>query len=363
MMFGFVGIGQAGGNIAEVAAKKGFHSVAVNYSQKDLDSLEKVNDTLKLVGTEGVGKRRDDAVEMIPNNIEMVQKFFENHFTTPTIEVIVVAFAAGGGTGSGVSPLLVEVLSHQMPDKAIVACPILPDLSESPISQFNTVKVSEELSSLDVAVFPIDNSKAESEGKDKLYKEVNEKVVELFSILYEYTNKSSVEGILDRKDLLEIFKTVGVGVIAIQDLAKLEKKNDLTEAGVAEQITDSWDRSVFVTPEMDKVESIGIIFDGQASMMGVVSHKAITSGFGSRPPYVYEGYYHGERGKAITVLTGLSWYNTRLQEIEDLLADNVDNLEQKQTSYTADLKINLGARTKKKEKRSSLDIIKKYQSR
>nr|MDH3107091.1 hypothetical protein [Bacillus velezensis] len=55
-MFGFIGVGQAGGSVADEAMKRGFHSVAINYSLSDLNSLVNIQDKLHLVGTEGVGK-------------------------------------------------------------------------------------------------------------------------------------------------------------------------------------------------------------------------------------------------------------------------------------------------------------------
>lgn len=39
MYFGFIGLGAAGSNIADEAAKKGYDSIAINYSKSDLDSL------------------------------------------------------------------------------------------------------------------------------------------------------------------------------------------------------------------------------------------------------------------------------------------------------------------------------------
>lgn len=57
-MYGFLGVGQAGGNIANHAAKIGYRSIAINYSQRDLESLDQIEQKLKLVGSEGVGKKR-----------------------------------------------------------------------------------------------------------------------------------------------------------------------------------------------------------------------------------------------------------------------------------------------------------------
>lgn len=49
LMFGFIGVGQAGGSVADEAMKRGFHSVAINYSLSDLNSLVNIQDKLHLV--------------------------------------------------------------------------------------------------------------------------------------------------------------------------------------------------------------------------------------------------------------------------------------------------------------------------
>lgn len=365
-MFGFIGIGQAGGNVANSAAKKGFKSVAINYSQTDLNSLDSVHDKLKLIGSEGVGKRREDAIEMMPQNIELFQEFSKEHFSSPSIEIIIVAFGTGGGTGSGISPLLIEILSNQMENKVIVACPILPSKNESPISLFNTIKVSEELSKLNVAVFPIDNEKmANKVVKSKLYATINENLVTLLENLYRYTEQHSVHGVLDRKDVLELFKTEGVGLIAVADVARLSS-NSVTKVnveGISSQVYESWDESIFVSPELKNIESLGIIFDGQESLMSSISHQSIASYFDNTPLYVYEGYYRNSNGKVMTILSGMSWYNSRLKELENLLDKNKINQRSQSVSYQSEIKIDLSKKEKNINKKSALDILKKYQNR
>lgn len=365
-MFAFVGVGQAGGNIANLASKKGFKSLAINYSQKDLDSLDSVGEKLKLIGTEGVGKRRNDAIVSMPQNIESLQSFLEHNLSSPKIEIIVIVFAAGGGTGSGLSPLLIELISSEFPNACLVACPILPDERESPVSQYNTIKLSEELSPLNIAVLPIDNHKVENAtNKSQLFRRVNEEFIDLFDEVLSYTNKESVNGIIDKKDLLEIFKTPGVCMIARTDLAKLaEGKVDISPEGVSKKIKQSWNQSIFATPEYTGIESMGIIFDGQESLMGHISHEKIVEDFECYPPYIYEGYYGESKGKVITLLSGLSWYSSRLNEIENLFENQTSDYKNDSNIYLSKLENGLPEKPKKSEKvGSALDILSKYQNR
>lgn len=296
----------------------------------------------------------------------MIQEFVVNNFSTPAVEVILVPFSTGGGTGSGVGPLLIDFLSSTMPNKVIVACPILPDLSESMISQYNALKTSEELSGQDVAVFPIDNQKVHKHfGKHQLYQTMNEKVVTLFDRMYEYTKKHSSDGVLDKKDLLEILKTKGVGLIAEVDLAQFNGEMNISAEGIVKNIQGSWNRSAFVSPEQNKIMSAGIVFDAQYALMDYMSQKKIFSYFKNAPTFIYEGIYRNQRGKVITILTGLSMYKTRLSKIECLIHEQKSSLEVQEDDdkYTSSANIDLfgSKKPEPKEKKSPLDILSKYQ--
>lgn len=128
-MFGFIGVGQAGGSVADGAMKRGFHSVAINYSLSDINSLVNVQDKLHPVGTEGVGKDRSVAANYMKNNWESSIKFIKNTMEKPSVQFIFVVFSASDGTGSGVAPILLKLLNECPTHKTIVAAPILPDMS------------------------------------------------------------------------------------------------------------------------------------------------------------------------------------------------------------------------------------------
>ncbi|WP_407270583.1 cell division protein FtsZ [Radiobacillus sp. PE A8.2] len=362
-MFAFVGVGQAGGNIANLARKKGIKAVAINYSKNDLE-LDSIESKLRLVGTEGVGKRRDVAIAKLPDNIDAIEKFFENNFSTPSIEIVIVTFAVGGGTGSGIGPLLIELLQHQMPEKVIVGCPILPSYSEPYHNQFNTVEASEELSKLNIAIYPVDNQKRYTEvGKESLYRTVNEELVSIFYELQQYTSRHSEEGVLDRTDLREIFKTPGVGVIAKVELAQLNsgQENNVTEEGVAKRIQESWESSIFVSPEKEKLTSAGIIFDGQESLMRSISQKKIFEVFETEPFYVYQGNYRNESGKVTTIIAGMQWYQNRLKEIEKSFDGKKLSLgNEAREGYKSSIKLEFKKEENTQKQMSALEILNKY---
>lgn len=369
-MIGFIGLGAAGGNIADEAKKQGFPALAINYSQKDLDSLEYVEDKLKLIGSEGVGKNREEAIRLMEKNWESAVSFSKEFFSSPVLEVVVVCFSTGGGSGSGMAPILIEILMSEMPEKTFVAAPILPDLSEVMVNQLNCLQTSEELSRLNVCVFPIDNEqirrKSPHAGKNTIYKESNEAFVTSIKRIYEYTDKQSKNGVLDRKDLRTILGTRGVAVLTEVDIAEIkEGQRDLTEKGIACAIQDSWKDSIFPPIDYKRIIRAGFIFDGQEALMGFINFQKIFEEFTSGMPLdLFEGYYNEETGKIYSLLTGLSWYTDRLESIESIIEEKqgaAEGLFQEESVYKSKIG-NFTAKIRRKEpaRRSVTDILSKY---
>lgn len=365
MFISFLGLGAAGNNISDLAASRGFHSASINFSQKDLDSLEYIDENLKLhlIGSEGIGKQRNHAITLMNNNWDLIVNFVQKNFSHPSIEIIFVPFATGGGSGSGMAPVLFDLLMESMPEKVFVAMPILPDKQESFICQKNCQDTFEDLSKLDLCILPIDNEKARSKnmniGKNILYKKVNEFVVAMIEDLVSYTDKHSKYGVLDRNDLKNIFKTKGIATIAGTELVGISKMNEME---ISNSIKKSWIRSLFADIELNQILTSGFIFDGNEELMELINMKQIFSGFGNKMPIsLYEGYYKGDNGgKIITVLSGLGWCNSRLKEIDEIIFDTneVFNKMDEQIIYKSnltELNIPLG-NVRVKEKRKINDI-------
>ena len=329
-MIGVVGIGAAGGNVADEAYQQGIPAIAINYSEKDLESLEYVQERKKLIGSEGVGKNRNEAIELMAKNWETATKFVKDNFSAPSIEIIMICFSTGGGSGSGIGPILIELLLAEMPDKTFVAVPIIPDTSEFMINQLNCVHASEELSRLPVCVLPIDNEQLKKTnthiGKAKLYRRTNQTFVDMINSLYRFTEKQSKYGVLDQKDLRTILSTKGIALIALHKPSKLtEGQVNISPEGIAEGIQKSWETSIYVPTEKKQIQRAGLIFEGPDSWLEFIEPMNIFNTFENGMPMdLFEGYYQGDEVTIITILAGLSWYQKRLSEIEDIIRKQQD---------------------------------------
>ena len=360
-MIGFIGLGAAGGNMVDEASLKGIPSVAINYSQKDLDSLEHVENRLKLLGSEGAGKNRDEAIRLMERNWERSINFVKEHLSSPSIEVIFVCFAAGGGSGSGIAPLLLDLLLNEMEDKTFVAVPILPEQSEAMVAQMNAIMASEELSKLGICVLPVDNQKVRDvkpqAGKSQLYKITNYCLVQSIIDLTSYTELESKSGILDQKDLRTIWDTKGTALISV--VQNINASSDITRL-----IQDSWKHSIFVTPEYRNVMKAGIVLDGKKELLEKVQMRDIFDAFqDGMPAELFEGYYHFQEGLCFTVLSGMPWYRSRMRVMEDLYAEKqkmTEEWEKQESEYESSIKISRKPKSKPVGRKSAKDVLERY---
>lgn len=333
MFIGCIGMGQCGGNISDEFAKRGFYSAAINFSAMDLESLECVDKKLTLIGSEGIGKQRGDAISLMNNNWDLALNFVKENFSHSSIEIIFVPFATSGGSGSGIAPVLLQLLTESMPDKVFVAVPVIPSKDETFTNQKNCIETFEDLSTLDICILPIDNDKTKSilrnNGKNHLYKAANEYVVSMIEKLISYTDQYSKYGVLDKKDLKNIFKTSGLCTIGETELIGLSNKFDISVQGISDNIKESWKTSLFADIEYEQILSTGFIFDGQEPLMEMLNMDSVFSSFGNKMPIsLYEGYYNKDKGgKVITILSGLSWCNSRLKEIDQIILQKSEEFQ------------------------------------
>lgn len=324
MSIAVIGLGGAGGNVAHEASLLGIPSGAINFSSKDLDSID-VKYKLKVMGSDGVGHDRNMAISLMQEHYPMVIKFVKDNFSSPSIDIIFLPFASSGGSGSGIAPMLAEILSYEMTDKVIVPMPIIPDESEVLIFQMNSYNALSELSKLNLCILPIDNNEVKRHHnafKSQVFDIANKSSMSLLHKLVSYTEKASKNGNFDNRDLINVFSQRGMSMISEVDITSLPKAN-VTSKGIAQSIHESWDNSIFAPIEYEQVARCAFIFDGQESLIEHINYKEIFSKFNHGVPLdIFEGYYEENNGKVITALTGLPWCDSRMNTIDSIIEDS-----------------------------------------
>ncbi|MEY8518602.1 hypothetical protein AALC25_17225 [Lachnospiraceae bacterium 29-84] len=201
----FVAVGQAAGNIGRLLEGEGYTVIYVNTSQEDLDTLEGVKFKYHIQGGEGCNKDRHKAKKLVIEDFDSIAAEIDSKAAGG---MVFVMFASGGGTGSGAGPMLADLLVDE--GKAVGIITILPAPDESIKSHINSYECFSELEKIGgtSACFIIDNARG---GKMGLNHEFVEAFVEFLGIP---ENHRSVEGNIDKAEVMETLKAHGMAVVA-----------------------------------------------------------------------------------------------------------------------------------------------------
>ncbi|MCA1025694.1 cell division protein FtsZ [Cytobacillus kochii] len=372
-MYGFIGLGAAGGNLVDEMAKKGYPSIAINFSSSDLDSLESVTDKLKLVGSEGVGKQRERAMALMQDNWESTIEFVKQKLSKPSVDVIFVCFSTAGGTGSGLAPICIELLKGSITNKTIVAVPILPDTKEFTANQMNTQEALLQLSELDTCVLPLDNQSfiANHDSnipKNELFQKINSEFSNLLTKIDQCTYKKSKFGILDKRDAHQLFSTKGIMVISQTSLIDLNNLV-LSVDNFTINIQKSWKKTIFSPIQFEKIIRAGIIFEGDESMLQFLRYEKLFDAFKNQPLELFEGYYTEGKGNVICILSGLNWIYNRVEEIDVIIEKHKSIEHEVKPRYTSkhigktEMINTISKNVKQEKKFNAMDVLAKYNTR
>jgi len=364
---GILGVGQAGGNIAEIASSMGFQTALINTNQRDGLVNTRVEKKYFVPGYNGAGQDRSIGLRAVNENyrdmIDFVQKSFKK------IRLLLVAFSTDGGTGSGMSPLLIDLLLDQLPGVKIGAIAVVPDRNVLAGNRINAAECIEEISKIDSlsSVFLVDNDQMRKlnpqSSKHQIYLSSNHQVMEAIHTVLQVTKKSSFYGNFDETDLMNILGTRGVTIISSAAVTDAKTTSD-----VSSKIQKSWANSIFCPVESTGVIRAGLIYEGPENMAKLINVPAIFERVGE-PLELFEGTYISESDPIVTtILAGLPFPSRRMLALEETLEKNKDrlqNLVNKEYSQKYESRIswasNLKARPTQKQSGSVSSKLSKYQ--
>lgn len=223
----FLCIGQAGGNIGTLFEEKGYNVMYVNTSKEDLDILSKSPHKFHLRNGEGCAKDRDRAKQLLAEDLD---RLIAQIKTTITQKYVFVVFSSGGGTGSGISPFLTEILIEEFgpeeevsedssyvpePQKYFSAVTIIPSGADKAQAASNSYSCCQEL--LDNAdlgsLFILDNSRLENKLTiNRIFADTLDRVLNIPS------KHKDKRGNVDKAELRRaIFETHGVALAVVLD--------------------------------------------------------------------------------------------------------------------------------------------------
>jgi hypothetical protein len=304
---GFIAVGQAGGNVGRLLEEKGYDVISINTSDEDLDTLQNVKHRYHIPGGEGCNKDRNKAKQLVIDNFDAISKEINEKINK---EMLFVIFSSGGGTGSGVGPMLIDLLIDD--NKTVGAITVLPGQAESLKSHINAYECFCELSNIQgmACTFIIDNEK----NTDKL--KLNSIFVNMFTRFLDIPARyKSEKGNIDRAEIEETLKSRGMAIVS-----SLSDGNNNTSA-----LITSFRKNIFAPLEDDRVIKY-ITLSAPDNSNFVELEKAVGT-----PIDTFRTY---NNTSTICMLSGLSYPHTRLEIVRKKVMDNKDVIKKNLTATT-----------------------------
>lgn len=338
--FGIIGIGNAGNQVAALAAERlNIDALCINSSQKDLDTLNDRVFKVLIGDSMGAGKNRSEAKSFVKNNIskllssEESTKFFKSD--SGNKDFVFIVSSTGGGTGSGASPVLCEVMKQVHSSINFILIGILPSISEALSAQVNTLEYFKELYDVDggTPYMLYDNDRMSDKPVNVMMESINNAIVEDLAVMrgdYQYPTKYSS---IDEKDATNILTTSGRIIVAS---ARNIKEKDLDNITIDKMIVDDMKRNAHSEFNRDKiVHRLGIIsildeavnehFDGQ--IQGV--QEFLGAPVETYSHFVVKGDdLDAVENAVFVVASGLSKNNDRIERIVKRIND-INELQEK----------------------------------
>lgn len=336
---GFIGVGQAGGNIVQLFEQEGYPAMYINTSQEDLNTLKDSKYVYHITNGEGANKDRDKAKQLVIDDYDNIAAMVDK---VMDCEILFVVFSSGGGTGSGTGPMLIDLMLDE--NRKVGAVTILPTAEESVKTKYNSYECFMELLSLDkmASLFILDNSKA-----DKFY--INNRFVQMFdNYIHIPDNYSSQRGNIDDAEIKETLLTHGMSCIY--------SAGNTNMAALAKSISSD----IYAPIEGDKVKYIALAADESISSFEEL-HKAVG--------VPYDEFRTYTDNDCILMLAGLNYPLSRLDEIHNDVLSGKDIIINNTTVSRQELKDDFDFVKKSRgampraEPQSKRDIMAKYLKR
>lgn len=336
-----IGLGNCGNQICELAlTRHKIPGIAINSSQNDLSTVKNV--TKVCIGDKaGAGKNRDEAKRFVREQIRnlLAEDDFKNHITEN--DIIFIISSTGGGTGSGMAPILCDILSRSFPKKQFILVEVYPPLREALASQQNTIDFLKEVRNNlpNVAYMCYDNNRYSDLPLNEMMQRVNDEIVDMMLIIrgeYQYTTPYES---IDEKDMSTILNTPGR--LAVYELKNIKEK-DLDKNDLEDMLLDVVKNcSSNVELERDSVvKRIGIITNLSTKLNPAFDPniKKLKDLVGE-PAELFQHIHINDslpENRIIIILAGLSVPDDRLSKMVERIEEGLEALAKTKSSSVLD---------------------------
>lgn len=309
--YGFVGLGQMGGNMIKSIHVREYPIMAANTAQSDLDGLDIPEESkYHILGGYGSSKERKKAKQLLAENncenFDLLINEIKERFKD--CRVIFLMGSSGGGSGSAIVPATKMRLQAET-DKTICVVTCTPDDNASIKEYMNCYEFFQELESIEGggATFIIDNNK----NKEKLV--LNEQFA-CYLDAFLNCETTSAKGVVDRAEIENVLSQKGTCILNKQGTDKA------TTQTVIERIRDN----IYVPLENDGVVANIALVNSNSN----VRLNEIIENVG-KPLATFEGW---ESDATVLAISGCSLPYKKLEEIKQRIEDNKDIIKRNLTA-------------------------------
>ena len=328
-----IGIGNAGNQIADLAMKLyAIPGIAINSSQKDLVNVSQKIMKVLIGDSLGSGQNRDDAKGFVK---KYIKDFIANQEVINFIDgfdVLFIISSIGGGSGSGMVPIMSDILSKKFPTKKFILVQVYPTISSAIAAQQNSLDYLKEVHQFipDAVYVPYDNNRKANLKTPEMMMTVNKEIVDMINIIKgEYLYDTPFNSI-DDKDMSRFITTPGrMAVYMLNDIKEKDFDNQSIEDALINIIKNT---STSVELERDKI----------VKRLGVITNlnQRLNNMFDTNVPKVkellgepIESYEHtyicksdDETNRVIIIAAGLSVPDDRLTKMIQRIEEGMEEL-------------------------------------
>lgn len=353
-----VGVGQAGGRLAETFYKYGYQVGVLNTARQDLVHI-KVPERKKLFiesGLGGSGKDLELGKNAILEHREDIAKFLEAEVIGDS-ELLLLVVSGGGGTGSGSVEPMVELLSTF--GRPLACVYILPMDSEDAASKKNsltTLAKLARLSSTDIlsTLIIVDNAKIEliygHLPQTKFWEVANEAIVKPLHMFNTLTSQPSQFTALDPMDFGKILTTGDISLVG-----SISVKDYTDETGLAQAVLESLEAGLLASGfDLKSTKCGGTLVVGSKAVLDQIPSVNLNYMYSmlsekTEQANMYKGIYAIETNDdSLTIYTFLSGLGLPVDRVNALKAESAAQsvmADEKQKTRASGMVLDMGEKT------------------
>lgn len=352
--FGVVGIGQAGGRIAEQFYNRGYDCVVLNTAMQDLSTLH-VPESKKLFldfALGGAAKDRDTGSAAVEEYTDIISEMLDENFQDS--EILILATSGGGGSGSGGAEGMVRIMSAM--GKPVVVIYVMPLTSEDTLAKHNAIQTLAQLSKMakeDIinSLVVVDNAKIEliypGLPMSKFWNVSNEAIVEplhLFNML------SATPSDYTSLDSMDFVQTLLGGDCALYGMLEVEdfEEEDSIAAAIVQNLKTGLLADEF---DLKQTRIAGVIITASKEILDQIPAANIEYGFSmlnkvcSDGTKVFRGLYDVPGQNTIRVysmFSGLGLPEERVKELKLEAERHMEMFKKKEENRANNMLIDIG---------------------